>query len=202
VIVLHHDSDAQKFLASLSHAMTAQPIHRLLAPGIVRGFEAGMRAVAATPDVRILLPGSVTDDVPTPLLAVTDAKTFVTEALLRDEVFGPACIVVLVRSTAEVIDVLEAIGGSLTVTLRGALDDDEQTRSIVRASIRIAGRVLFAGVPTGVAVSEAQHHGGPWPSSTQASSTSVGYSALDRFLRPVVLQAAPAWLLERSGRPL
>jgi NADP-dependent aldehyde dehydrogenase len=202
VIVLHEGSDAQKFVASLSHAMTAQPIHRLLAPEIVRGFEAATRAIAARPDVRIVLPGSVTADIPTPLLAVTDAKTFVTDALLRDEVFGPACIVVSVRSTAEVIDVLEAVGGSLTVTVRGASDDNEQTRSIVRASIRIAGRVLFAGVPTGVAVSDAQHHGGPWPSSTQPSMTSVGYSALDRFLRPVALQAAPAWLLERSGRPL
>ena len=202
VIVLHEGSDAQKFLASLSHAMTAQPIHRLLTPEIVRGFQAATRAVAASPDVRILLPGSVTADIPTPLLAVTDAKTFVTDALLRDEVFGPGCIVVLVRSTAEVIDVLKAIGGSLTVTVRGASDDNEQLRSIVRASIRIAGRVLFAGVPTGVAVSDAQHHGGPWPSSTQAATTSVGYSALDRFLRPVALQSAPAWLLERSGRPL
>ena len=62
--------------------------------------------------------------------------------------------------------------------------------------------VLFAGVPTGVAVAGSQQHGGPFPSSTQPSSTSVGYAALDRFLRPVALQDAPAWLTRRAGVPV
>jgi NADP-dependent aldehyde dehydrogenase len=66
----------------------------------------------------------------------------------------------------------------------------------------IAGRVLFAGVPTGVAVTAAQQHGGPWPSSSRPESTSVGDAALARFLRPVALQDAPAWLTARQGRPL
>jgi NADP-dependent aldehyde dehydrogenase len=56
-------------------------------------------------------------------------------------------------------------------------------------------------VPTGVAVTAAQQHGGPWPSSTQPMTTSVGDAALNRFLRPVALQDAPAWLLERKGQP-
>jgi hypothetical protein len=57
-------------------------------------------------------------------------------------------------------------------------------------------------VPTGVAVTAAQQHGGPWPSSTRPESTSVGDAALARFLRPVSLQDAPAWLTARQGRPL
>lgn len=61
--------------------------------------------------------------------------------------------------------------------------------------------MLFAGVPTGVAVTAAQQHGGPWPSSTRAETTSVGWAAMDRFLRPLALQDAPAWLLARQGRP-
>jgi NADP-dependent aldehyde dehydrogenase len=65
----------------------------------------------------------------------------------------------------------------------------------------VAGRVLFAGVPTGVAVTAAQQHGGPFPSSTQPFTTSVGYDAMDRFLRPVALQDAPAWLAQRKGQP-
>ena len=54
----------------------------------------------------------------------------------------------------------------------------------------IAGRVLFAGWPTGVAVSWAQHHGGPWPSTTTIH-TSVGVTAIRRFLRPIAFQDAP-----------
>jgi NADP-dependent aldehyde dehydrogenase len=61
--------------------------------------------------------------------------------------------------------------------------------------------VLFAGVPTGVAVTGAQLHGGPFPASTQPFTTSVGYAAVDRFLRPVALQDAPDWLVARKGVP-
>jgi hypothetical protein len=56
-------------------------------------------------------------------------------------------------------------------------------------------------VPTGVAVTAAQQHGGPWPSSTTPMTTSVGDAALERFLRPVSLQDAPAWVLAGQGRP-
>jgi NADP-dependent aldehyde dehydrogenase len=52
-----------------------------------------------------------------------------------------------------------------------------------------------------VAVTLSQQHGGPWPASTQPFTTSVGYEALERFLRPVALQSAPAWLNARAGQP-
>ena len=57
-----------------------------------------------------------------------------------------------------------------------------------------AGRVLFAGWPTGVAVSWAQHHGGPYPATTSLF-TSVGATAIRRFLRPLAYQGAPESLL-------
>jgi hypothetical protein len=60
--------------------------------------------------------------------------------------------------------------------------------------------VLFGGVPTGVAVTAAQQHGGPWPASTAAATTSVGYAAMERFLRPVALQDAPQWLIDARGQ--
>jgi hypothetical protein len=90
---------------------------------------------------------------------------------------------------------LNAIDGSLTATLWGFEQASEDNLTLIRAARQIAGRVLFSGVPTGVAVTAAQQHGGPWPASTQPQSTSVGYAALERFLRPVALQDAPAWLL-------
>ena len=105
-------------------------------------------------------------------------------------------------SVAQALQVLDAVGGSLTVTLWGADADTADTRALVRGAMAIAGRVLFAGVPTGVAVTAAQQHGGPWPSSTQPMTTSVGDAAIERFLRRVCLQDAPAWLLARHGRPV
>ena len=90
--------------------------------------------------------------------------------------------------------------GSLTVILWGADADTADNCLLVRAAQAIAGRVLFTGVPTGVEVTAAQQHGVPWPSSTHAFSTSVGYAALVRFLRPVALQDAPAWLIAAKGQ--
>lgn len=92
-------------------------------------------------------------------------------------------------------EVLDAVGGTLTTTLWGLESDSEENRLLVRSAQQISGRVLFSGVPTGVAVCHAQQHGGPWPASTAPQSTSVGYAAIERFLRPVALQDAPAWVL-------
>ncbi|MEG2630525.1 MAG: aldehyde dehydrogenase (NADP(+)), partial [Comamonas sp.] len=64
---------------------------------------------------------------------------------------------------------------------------------------QVSGRVLFSGVPTGVAVTAAQHHGGPFPASTAPFTTSVGHAAMERFLRPLALQDAPQWLLAKEG---
>ena len=130
-----------------------------------------------------------------------NAQRFLERSGLHDEVFGPSSLIVRAASVAEVLAVLNAVGGSLTVTMWGADEDTPDNRALVRGATAVAGRVLFAGVPTGVAVTAAQQHGGPWPASTAPMTTSVGDAALERFLRPVCLQDAPAWLLARQGVP-
>lgn len=73
------------------------------------------------------------------------------------------------------------------------------------ALARVAGRVLYNGWPTGVAIAWAQHHGGPWPASTASVHTSVGATAIRRFLTPLTYQDAPASVLPaelRDGNPL
>ena len=136
------------------------------------------------------------------MLAQVSATEFIARAALREEVFGPSSLIVRAASLSQALQVLQAVGGSLTVTLWGVEQDGDRSRALVRGAMAIAGRVLFAGVPTGVAVTAAQQHGGPWPSSTRPESTSVGDAALARFLRPVCLQDAPAWLVGRQGRPV
>jgi NADP-dependent aldehyde dehydrogenase len=142
---------------------------------------------------------------PRPFLAEVQAPDFIADHRLQEEVFGSAALVVRVASAEETIGVLRAVGGSLTVTLWGVPTDeavpDAAMQELVRTATQVAGRVLFSGVPTGVAVTAAQHHGGPFPASTAPFTTSVGYAALERFLRPVALQDAPAWLVARQGVP-
>lgn len=191
------------FVAQLADALRGAKTHEMLTPQMRKGFDQGCARWAAEPKLQALVaePAAATDASPRPYLAQIEAQDFLAAHQLHEEVFGPAAIVVRVAGTAQVIDVLDVVGGSLTVTVWGAEAPTADNVALVRAATRIAGRVLFAGFPTGVAVSIAQHHGGPFPSSTVPFTTSVGYAALDRFLRPVALQDAPEWLLDRKGVP-
>ncbi|RQR33258.1 aldehyde dehydrogenase (NADP(+)) [Burkholderia sp. Bp9142] len=198
LLLVRGDDDGERFVAALASALARQTPHRMLTPGMRAGFEQASRAIAAQPGVHTrLAPASNTDDAaPAPRLYETDADSFVAQPALHEEMFGPAALIVCVRDSADVLRVLDAIDGTLTVTLWGANDDTPEHRALAAAAARIGGRVLFGGVPTGVAVCDAQQHGGPWPASTQPQTTSVGYTAIARFLRPVALQDAPGWALD------
>ena len=206
VIVLAKDAAGDAFVAELASQLAGLAPHAMLTAGIRSAFDqsvarwqgiAGLRPLVA----EIARAGST----PRPYLAEVDWADFITTPALHEEVFGSAALVVRVDTPAQATDVLRAIGGSLTVTLwgidPGTTLPDAPTRALVRAATQAAGRVLFSGVPTGVAVTAAQHHGGPYPASTAPATTSVGYAALERFLRPVALQDAPAWLIAREGVP-
>lgn len=201
VIVLLKGAESEAFVAQLRSALAAQNPHAMLTPGMRQALDAGVEHLVQA-GAQPLLREAGSAEAPRPFLAQVEATQFIAQAALREEVFGPASLVVWADSVAQVLQVLDAVGGSLTVTLWGAETDKADTRALVRGAMAIAGRVLFAGVPTGVAVTAAQQHGGPWPSSTQPMSTSVGDAAIERFLRPVCLQDAPAWLLAHNGQPV
>lgn len=196
VILVFKDAASDAFVTAFAQALQATQPHAMLSAAIRATFDNGVARWRTTDSLTPL----VADDaagaaMPRPFLAEVQAADFIANHALHEEVFGSAALVVRVGSVDEATAVLRAIGGSLTATLWGAETESDTTRSLVRAATQIAGRVLFAGVPTGVAVTQAQLHGGPFPASTQPFTTSVGYAAVDRFLRPVALQDAPTWLL-------
>ncbi|MGW8651750.1 aldehyde dehydrogenase family protein, partial [Nocardia salmonicida] len=114
--------------------------------------------------------------------------------LLLEECFGPTTVVVRYGEQSEITAVLDRIGGSLTATVHLAVDDREKHAELLNQLIRIAGRIVIDEWPTGVAVKPAQHHGGPYPAST-STSTSVGATAIERWLRPITFQNTPESLL-------
>ena len=190
------------FVQQLGQALAGQTPHAMLTQGMRSNFDKGIAHWGESGASFVVHEVAAAGQPPRPVLAQVSAEAFIAKAALREEVFGPSSIVVRAASVAQALQVLQAVGGSLTVTVWGAQADSADVQSLVRGAMAIAGRVLFAGVPTGVAVTAAQQHGGPWPSSTRPESTSVGDAALARFLRPVSLQDAPAWLVARQGRPL
>ena len=126
-------------------------------------------------------------------------------APLAEEHFGPAVVVLTYGSLADAAAALERAGGQLTATIHAQPDEHPDLAPLVAVAARVAGRVVFDGVPTGVAVTYGMQHGGPYPASSAEGTTSVGMTALRRFLRPVAFQDAPQELLPealRDGNPL
>jgi len=112
---------------------------------------------------------------------------------------------VICSSTDEVLAVANALEGQLTSTIMGSESEVTEHRQLVDVLREKAGRVIFNGVPTGVEVGYAMHHGGPYPSASSPKYTSVGTDAILRFVRPICLQNAPQAILPtelQDGNPL
>ncbi|HCV40671.1 MAG TPA: aldehyde dehydrogenase, partial [Pseudomonas sp.] len=177
VIVLLESPLSQLFVAQLAKEIAPIATHRMLTPGMQQGFEAAAATVAA--NATSVFTPEADGSGPAPRLYATDAASFIANAHLREEMFGPAALIVTAKSIAQATEVLEAVAGTLTTTLWGMENGSDENRQLLRAAQRITGRVLFSGVPTGVAVCHAQQHGGPWPASTAPQTTSVGYAAIE-----------------------
>lgn len=186
--------------------------HRLLNPGITSGYQNRRNAVLSAPGVTVLAEGDlrIDDDgqgwaTPTVVSVPVSVLKVHRDALL-DESFGPLSIVVEYDSVDDLAAVAEDLfEGNLTGTIHAADGEDSPAlRDLVTWISNSAGRVLFGGWPTGVAVTPAMQHGGPWPATTNDSSTSVGTAAIARFTRPVAYQNAPQAMLPeplRDGNP-
>jgi NADP-dependent aldehyde dehydrogenase len=106
-------------------------------------------------------------------------------------VFGPSSLVVVTDAPEELLAVARAMEGQLTATVHGSEDELRHHAPLLRALERRAGRLIVNGFPTGVEVGHAMQHGGPYPATTDARSTSVGSAAVLRWARPVAYQDFP-----------
>lgn len=173
--------------------------HRLLNDRITAGYADRRDTILGTEGVRVVAEGSVRVDddgegwaTPTIVAVSLDALRAGRDRLL-DEAFGPLSILVEVPVDVPLAPlVAEFCEGNLTATLHaGGAETSDDLVELVQQLSAHAGRVLFGGWPTGVAVTPAMQHGGPWPATTNDSSTSVGTAAITRFLRPVAFQNMP-----------
>ena len=128
-------------------------------------------------------------------IGVVSASHFKMNPSLSEEVFGPFSMIVCCQNLDEMIDVAEGLNGQLTATILGTEADQKAIRLLLSKVQPKVGRILFEGVPTGVAVTQAMQHGGPYPASTDSRFTSVGSDAIYRWLRPLAFQDCPDALL-------
>jgi NADP-dependent aldehyde dehydrogenase len=157
---------------------------------IASGFSSGLDRLRKVDGLRVLSDGAAT------LLGTTVAELLERREEILEECFGPVSIVVEYSSIDELTAAVEAFEGNLTATLQAEeAKDADLARILLPKLTERAGRVLWNGWPTGVAVSWAQHHGGPFPSTVGSIHTSVGVTAARRFQRPVAYQDIPDAIL-------
>ena len=188
-------------LTAIAEAVSASSGGPMLSGRIFAGYEDAVEEAAAHPGVTELASGAPGPGPwgATPRVFQVTLKEFAADlAVLSRERFGPAGLVIIYPSVADLLPVLAALPGNLVGTVQAdasSPEDMDLARQAVAVLERVAGRIVFNGWPTGVAVVAAQHHGGPWPATTVPAYTSVGTAAIRRWLIPVAYQNFPAELL-------
>jgi NADP-dependent aldehyde dehydrogenase len=190
----------ERFRVAAQAALEAKPAATMLNAGIHGAYKQGTASWAS--EVKSLASGSeaAAGNCAQPMLFSTDASHFLRTPELSEEVFGPAALLIECSDTDEMVAVAERLSGQLTATMHIAPSDYEFARELVPLLERRAGRLLVNGFPTGVEVTYAMVHGGPSPATSDSRFTSVGASAIDRFLRPVCYQDFPQTLLPETLR--
>lgn len=186
--------DGDVLVAALADRVRAATPAVMLNQRTATGFGAGTAALRASTGVRTLV---APEDGPagpsvSPVLLETDASAV--GGHLLEECFGPVLVVARYSGAAELFAALTAVGPALTATVHSA-ETDDLAMPLLELVTGTAGRVVWNGYPTGVAVSWAMHHGGSFPATTNELHTSVGASAIRRWLRAVSYQDVPHALL-------
>ncbi len=185
------------FTTAATDAVTANPGAVMLTGDIAGHYAAAGTALAARNGVAELAQGARPDGAAAAnaRLLTVDGAAFIADPQLQNEVFGATSLLVRCADTTELTTAVRALEGQLTATVHADTADFPLAATLLPLLEERAGRILFNGWPTGVQVGHAMVHGGPFPATTDARSTSVGTSAIERFLRPVAYQDMPAALL-------
>ena len=171
--------------------------HAMLNSKIREAHDLNRSAYAGLPFVKLLAEGVATNDLiePITIFEISGADLLANTEVTLQEVFGPTAVVVNCQSNDEALRVANSFHGTLASGIHGEVSDQIIGLGLLDILVRISGRVIWNSWPTGVAVTWAMHHGGPYPASTNSLFTSVGADSIKRFRRPVVFQNMPTALL-------
>ena len=172
----------------------------MLHSGIKSAYEAGLDELTGMTGVEVIA-GDLKNAgacSASPVLMKTSARTFLKNARLGEEVFGPSSVLIACESKSQILEIAKSLNGHLTATLHGTKEELTEYRELITILERKAGRIIFNGFPTGVEVCHSMNHGGPFPATTDSRTTSVGTAAIKRFLRPVCYQNFPQEALPKA----
>lgn len=198
VVLLVDSPSAQTFIEQVALKMEAREPGFLLNHSVESNLTNTVSETLRQPDVSLIShnvnPHPEGFCFPNTVLKTT-AAAFTNNSFLQVEHFGPVTLFVVCADEQEMDQVIRNLHGALTATIHGEAQDADRAEVLFAALREKAGRLIWNGFPTGVEVVYAQQHGGPYPATTTPATTSVGMTAIRRFLRPVAYQNLPDMLL-------
>ncbi len=195
IVVMPPLHDAKSFLDTSAQIIGSSKGGVMLTSGIHEAYKTGVQKFGEHKGVTVKATGAIEEEKATPHLFVTTADEFLNDEHLQEEVFGPSSLFVETDDKAALYNIASALHGQLTATIWGTEEDLKEYADLITILEDKAGRLLINGVPTGVEVTAAMVHGGPYPATTDSRTTSVGTDAIYRFTRPVCYQNFPQFLL-------
>ena len=194
------DENTKIFLKSLAEIIEKIAPATMLSKNISTTFTDGVEKIkaVATLSTQSISSANANKSEAIPIIFTVIQKDFIANKNLSQEVFGPAGLIVLCKDVDEIGKAVQGLEGQLTATVHAVTADEKYLQPLIELMKEKAGRILFGGFPTGVEVCDAMVHGGPFPATTDARSTSVGSAAIFRFVRPVAYQNFPQQLLPNA----
>jgi 2,5-dioxopentanoate dehydrogenase len=194
MVFLPEGADAARLQDRLQEPVKQTAGFHLLTQGIRSSYESGIKSRRNKSNLKLVaeaVPAQNGEPAVTAALFETDAQSFLKDPELSSEIFGPSTLLVRHSRREEVLEIARHLEGHLTATIHGTDEDLRDFSDLIAILEDKVGRLIFNGFPTGVEVSHAMVHGGPFPATSDGRSTSVGTQAIYRFSRPVCFQGFP-----------
>ncbi len=198
MVFLPSGAAALGFTEKLRQSINASGPFQMLTDGIRSSFSGGISARKGKQNLKLVA------EQPSPVgsgfcvggsIFATDVQSFLKDPALGEELFGPSTVLIEHSTREEMLEVAGGLEGHLTATIHGTEEDLREFADVVAVLEQKVGRLIFNGFPTGLEVSHAVVHGGPFPATSDGRSTSVGSQAIFRFCRPVCYQGFPDSML-------
>jgi 2,5-dioxopentanoate dehydrogenase len=207
IVFLPSSEEGMNFALDIDSHVNSSEAVTLLTAGIAREYSRATQARASqvTLAANAHFPETASKFAARALVFRTTVDKLLADPSLADEIFGPDTLLVHCAKPKDYLEAARALDGHLTATLLGDENDLAANQELIQILEQKAGRLIFNGFPTGVEVTHAMVHGGPYPSTSDPRFTSVGSLAIYRFARPVCFQGFPHALLPQElqdGNPL
>ncbi len=207
VFVVPPSGDRDSFVKELQESFSGLESQVMLTPDIHQAYTGGAQRLSQKTSYAVLAQGreSAGKYAARPALFQVEYAEVKEDKELTDELFGPSSIMISADSDDEILEFARSLEGHLTATIHAEKSDGPLVARLLPILQEKVGRIIFNSYPTGVEVCHAMVHGGPFPATTNSSTTSVGTAAIFRFLRPVSYQDIPDEFLPdalKAGNPL